>query len=332
MKAVRWRAALRWFRSIREMAVLCLIVGGGMWAAWQIVSTRQAKRHYWATSLGRTVDEGILQGLKHAVDRGEVGWLDVDPKFPVPLATGRINLILYHVGGNCYIGRDCERFPGSEPIEDRWGDKERSLDLKDARTRRILVDDLVGIVQAGDRLASPGAIVGVHVDNIHKLDAGSLAELFNEYVLAVEAAKSQGLVTKTRVAGYIAKNNPEAVWAALDRGLLVAAPLYQINENATLDQDGRLDLSSRVAQRIGRRYGIPVFLKTFGTDVAHAVTRDGGTTNVMVSPGMTQRMAERPNIAGAAWSHDEASYRPALFAQGAAVPPVLFRYRVSCPC
>ena len=307
--------------------MLGLLVVGGMWAAWQIVANWQAKKHYWATSLASTVDAGLLQGLTQAADRGDVGWLDVDPKFPVPMVKGRNNIILYHVGGNCYIGRDCERFPASEPTGDRWGDKERSLDLKDARTRGTVVDDLVGIVQMGDRLASPGAIVGVHIDNVHKLDADGLARLFNEYVLAVGAAKLQGLITKTRVTGYITKNNPEAMWTALDRGLLNTAPLYQINENATLDQDGRLDASSRVAQRIGRRYGIPVFLKTFGTDIAYSVTQGGRVTNVMVSQDMTRRMAEHHDIAGAAWSADEASYRPTLFAQGAAVLPVLFRYR-----
>jgi hypothetical protein len=34
---------------------------------------------------------------------------------------------------------------------------------------------------------------------------------------------------------------------------------------------------------------------------------------------MTRRMAEMPNVAGAAWSSDEAHYQPTLFAQGAAV-------------
>ena len=318
---------MRRLDRICGLALLCLLMFGWMSITWQMFASKHAKKHYWATSLGRTVDDGVLQGLQQAVDRGEVGWLDVDPKFPVPVVTGRVNLILYHVGGNCYIGRDCARFPQSAPTGDQWGNKERTLDLKDARTRKIVVDDLVGIVQIGDRLASPGAIVGVHIDNVHKLDADSLAALFNAYVLAVEAAKAQGLVTKSRATGYIAKNNPDAVWAALDQGLLIAAPLYQINENAVLDQDGQLDAASRVAQRIGRRYGIPVFLKTFGTDVAYAVTRDDGTTTIMVSPDMTRRMAARPNIAGAAWSPDEASYRPVLFEHGASVPPVLFRYR-----
>ena len=111
------------------------------------------------------------------------------------------------------------------------------------------------------------------------------------------------------------------------RRLLSAAPLYQINENATLNLDGMLDRSSHAAQRIGRRYGIPVFLKTFGTDVAYTVTQAGSSTAVMMSPDITRRMAEIPHIAGAAWSADEASYRPTLFVQGAPVPAVLFPYR-----
>ena len=318
---------MRWIRRIGGIVTLGLLVTGGLLLAWQISANRIAKKHYWATSLASTVDDGLLQGLTEAVERGEVGWLDVDPKFPVPPLTPGINLILYHVGGNCYIGRDCDRFPASEPTGDRWGDKERSIDLNDARTRKIVIDDLVGIVQRGDRLAGNGAIVGVHIDNVHTLDADGLARLLNDYGLAVEAAKQQGLIAKTRVAGYIAKNNPQAVRTALDRGLLYAAPLYQINENATLNQVGVLDSSSRVARRIGRRYGIPVFLKTFGTDVAYAVTQGGQSTTVMVSPDITRRMAKVANIAGVAWSADEASYRPTLFAQGAPVPAVLFPYR-----
>src|SRR6516164_6601860 len=64
------------------------------------------KKEYWATSLAGAVDEGILQGLYDAVDRGEIGWLDIDPKYSIhPLKPG-INLIFYHVGGNCYIASD----------------------------------------------------------------------------------------------------------------------------------------------------------------------------------------------------------------------------------
>ncbi len=321
------RMTLRWIRRIGGIVMLCLLVAGGLLLAWQMAANRDAKKHYWATSLASTVDNGLLQGLTEAVERGEIGWLDVNPKVPLPLMTGGINLILYHVGGNCYIGRDCDRFPASEPTGDRWGDTERSIDLNDARTRKIVIADLVGIVQRGHRLAGNGAIVGVHIDNVHKLDADGLAQLLNDYGRAIEVAKQQGLIAKTRATGYIAKNNPLAVRTALDRGLLYAAPLYQINENATLNQFGVLDSSSRVARRIGRRYGIPVFLKAFGTDVAYAVTQSGHSTTVMVSSEMTRRMAKVAHIAGAAWSADEASYRPTLFAQGAPVPAVLFPYR-----
>jgi hypothetical protein len=66
--------------------------------------TAESKQQYWATSLAGAVDEGILQGLDAAVARGEVGWLDVDPKDPVPRLKPGINLIFYDVGGNCYVG------------------------------------------------------------------------------------------------------------------------------------------------------------------------------------------------------------------------------------
>src|ERR1700736_1883732 len=113
-------------------------------------------------------------------------------------------------------------------------------------------------------------------------------------------------------------------------GLLNAVPLYQINENATLSQDGTLDEQSRVAQEIRRQYCVPVFLKTFGTDVAYTNDRDGAKENVYVSADMTSQMAEMPNISGAAWSINEARYHPTIFVQGSPVPqkPLLFGY---CP-
>jgi hypothetical protein len=315
-----------WKARIGLVAVVCGLAIGALLIFWLIGASGESKRQYWATSLSSTVDGGLLQGMREAVARGEVGWLDVDPKFPVPAMTAGINLILYHVGGNCYIGSDCDRFPASEPTGDRWGDKERMINLNDPQTRKIVVADLIGIARQGDELAPMGSIVGVHLDNVHRLDADGLARIFNDYLQAVEAARQQGLISQTRVIGYIAKNNPEAFSAALDQRLLAAAPLYQINENATLSRDGVLDDDSRVAQQIGRRYGIPVFLKTFGTDVAYTVEQSGNQVNVYVSQEMISRMAQKPSISGAAWSPDEARYQPTLFAQGSPVRPVLFPY------
>jgi hypothetical protein len=279
----------------------------------------ESKKQYWATSLSRAVNRGFLQGLQDAVARGEVGWLDVDAEFPVSNTTPGTNLILYQVGGNCYTGRDCDRFPSSKPTGDRWGGNEREIDLTDPQTRKIVVTDMIKLVQRADERAPAGATVGVHLDNVQKLDAGRLALLFNEYMAAVEAAKEQGLISKARTVGYVAKNNPEGFKRALDLKLLKTVPLYQINENATLNQDGSLDESSRAAQDLGRRYNIPVFLKTFGTDVAYSIDRDGKSVDIQVTQDMTRRMAEMPNISGAAWSSDEAHYQPTLFAQGAAV-------------
>ena len=279
----------------------------------------ESSKQYWATSLSDNVDSGLLQGLRDAVAQKEVGWLDVDPKSPVPAVAPGTNLIFYHVGGNCYIGSDCDRFPSSKPTGDRWGNEEREIDLNDAETRRIVIADLVKIIRQADELAPNGATVGVHLDNVHKLDANGLARVFNEYLQAVTAAKEQGLISKARTVGYIAKNNPEGFKKALDEKLLRTVPLYQINENATLSRGGALDKSSRVAQDIGRVYRIPVFLKTFGTDVAYTIEQDGKSVDVHVSEDMTRQMARMPNISGAAWSVDEARYQPTLFAQGAAV-------------
>ena len=97
-------------------------------------------------------------------------------------------------------------------------------------------------------------------------------------------------------------------------------PLYQINENAKLNEVGLLDNDSRRAQQIGQQYCIPVFLKTFGSDVAYTIQRNNRSVNVYVSEDMTARMAQMPNISGAAWSADEGSYHPTVFIQGTAVP------------
>src|SRR6185295_13838525 len=103
----------------------------------------ESQKHYWATSLSGTVDAGILQGMREAVGRGEVAWLDVAPMSAGAAGTLGVNVILYHVGGNCRIGRDCDRFPASAPPTDGWGDTERTIDLDDPQVRKIVVADLV---------------------------------------------------------------------------------------------------------------------------------------------------------------------------------------------
>ena len=281
----------------------------------------QSRKQYWATSLARTIDETVLQGLYDAVARGEVGWLDVDPKHSLPALKPGINLILYHVGGNCYIKKDdCDRFPDSQSTDDQWGDTERSIDLEDPEVRKIVIDDLVGIVRFGDEVAPAGSIVGVHLDNVHRISPQGLADVFNEFLAAVETARREGRISKTRKVGYVAKNVPQKFNEALEKGLLDAPPLYQINENARLDQDGILNRRSLDAAEIGRRCSIPVFLKTFGTDVAYKQGADGDGDDVYVSPAMATQMAQIPKISGVAWSADEESYRPTLFVQGSAVP------------
>jgi hypothetical protein len=75
---------------------------------------------------------------------------------------------------------------------------------------------------------------------------------------------------------------------------------YQINENARLRQDGTFDHDSRTAQQIGREYCIPVFPKTYGSDVAYATEADGDK--------VPRRMSFR------AFSEDPArTVEPALF-------------------
>ena len=183
-----WGARLGAIAVVAALAIISLAVDAGA----------ETKKQYWATSLTGSVDGGLLRGLREAVARGDVGWLDVDPEIAVQARAPGINLIFYHVGGNCYIGSDCERFPASRPTGDQWGDTERTIDLNDPRTRKIVVADLLRIVQWADKLAAKGATVGVHLDNVHKLDADGLATIFNEYLEGVETAKQQGLVAKTR--------------------------------------------------------------------------------------------------------------------------------------
>jgi hypothetical protein len=284
------------------------------------VRPAELRKQYWATSLSGAVEDGIMRGLYDAVARGEVGWLDIDLIHFFPQPRRGINLILYHVGGNCYIGSDCDRFPSSHPTGDRWGSSEREIDLADPAVRRIVVADLVGLVRRGDAVAPADAIVGVHLDNVHRLDAAGLADVFNEFLRAVETARSQGSIPANRRVGYVAKNNPRGFREALTQKLLDALPLYQINENARLREDGELNGASRVAQEIGRRCGIPVFLKTFGSDVAYTLERGSERTDVHVSQEMARRMARSPDISGVAWSADESKYHPTLFVQGSPAP------------
>ena len=321
----RWKSALSVFGAFVIGVLFSYSVG-----YWLSSSFGKPRKQYWATSLTPKVDESPLQGLNQAVARGDVGWLDMDPKFPIPAITPGTNLILYHVGGNCYIGSDCDRFPSSEETHDQWGATERTIDLTDSAARKIVIDDLMSIVRQADQVAPATTVIGIHLDNVHRLDARGLADLFNQFLQVVDAARKAGFISSSRKIGYVAKNNPQAFKEALDRRLLNAAPLYQINENATLTRDGILDEQSRVAQEIGGQYCIPVFLKTFGTDVAYTTDRDGTKENVYVSADMTSQMAEMPSISGAAWSINEARYHPTIFVQGSPVPqrPLLFGH---CP-
>lgn len=309
--------------SVIAVISVALAIGTFCLSVWP-ARTQELRKQYWATSLSGGVHDTLLRGLYAAVLQGEAGWLDVDWQNRIARMRRGINLILYHVGGNCYIGSDCDRFPSSEPTGDRWGKTERMLDLTDAATRKIVVDDLIGMMRYADEIAPEGSIIGVHLDNVHKLDAQGLAQLFNEFLRAVKATQESGRISKARKVGYVAKNNPRAFGQALEQKLLDAPPLYQINENARLNRDGVLDRDSRRAQQIGRRCSIPVFLMTFGSDIAYTIEENGEQPNVFVTREMAAEMAQMPDISGVAWSPDEAMYHPTLFVQGSPVRQVPF--------
>jgi len=55
-------------------------------------------------------------------------------------------------------------------------------------SRQIVIEDLVTIVEQGDKVAPEDSIVGVHLDNVHRLTAEGLAEVFNGFLKAVQAA------------------------------------------------------------------------------------------------------------------------------------------------
>src|SRR5262245_20036598 len=140
-----------WVAGPGRTAAFAVALAIGTLSAGSVASlAAEPKKQYWATSLTRTVDPGLLRGLYDAVSHGAVGWLDVDPDNLIQRVTSGINLILYHVGGNCYVEDDCDRFPMSEPTGDRWGDTERVITLSDPAARRIVIDDLLVIVKKGD--------------------------------------------------------------------------------------------------------------------------------------------------------------------------------------
>ena len=144
----------------------------------------------------------------------------------MPRLRPAINLILYHVGGNCYIGSDCDRFPSSEPTGDQWGNSERVIDLDDPATRKIVVEDLVVMMQHADETTPPGAIIGVHLDNVHRLDARHLAEFLNAFLKAIDVARQEARISNTRDIGYVAKNNPGRVQAGAGYGSARCDPAF----------------------------------------------------------------------------------------------------------
>ena len=63
--------------------------------------------------------------------------------------------------------------------------------------------------------------------------------------------------------------------------------------------DGTLDRASRIVQQIRRQYCIPVFVKTFGSDVACATEQDGDEVRVfVVEEGDAADGADAPHFRG----------------------------------
>src|SRR5262245_56905220 len=124
---------------MRRTAVTGAVMAGALLIGSLAGSAAEPRKQYWATSLSGTVAAGLLQGLYKAVARGETGWLDVDPKNPIPPLKPGINLILDHVGGNCYVGVDCGRFTSCELTGERWFDSKRATNRNDPATRRVVI-------------------------------------------------------------------------------------------------------------------------------------------------------------------------------------------------
>jgi hypothetical protein len=122
------------------------------------------------------------------------------------------------------------------------------IDLADAAARKVVVDDLLKLARHADEIAPASSIIGVHLDNVHKLDARGLADVFNEFLKSVKAAQDRGLISKARKIGYVAKNNPQAFREALKQSWLDAPPLYQIKRTHDWTGTGCLILN-RVSPR-----------------------------------------------------------------------------------
>jgi hypothetical protein len=72
-----WPLPHGWKFRIGMIAVVAgaLVIGALLYSMFGL----KLQKQYWATSLTNSVNNGILRGLYEAVDRGEIGWLDVDP-------------------------------------------------------------------------------------------------------------------------------------------------------------------------------------------------------------------------------------------------------------
>jgi hypothetical protein len=91
--------------------VVAAVLSGALLLIAVSTAAGELKYQYWATSLSGEVDRALLRGLYQAVNRGEIGWLDVDPQNPMPRLRRTINLVLYHVGGTATSAAIASAFP-----------------------------------------------------------------------------------------------------------------------------------------------------------------------------------------------------------------------------
>jgi len=115
----------------------------------------EPKKQYWARACPARWTTRFCRVSMTPSRMARSAGLESIPDCRSPLKAGINLLILYHVGGNCYDGADCDRFPSSEATGDSLG-QGALIHLEDPATRTIVVDDLVARCSKGDELAPEG--------------------------------------------------------------------------------------------------------------------------------------------------------------------------------
>ena len=124
---------------------------GALLVLWPADPAGEPKYQYWATSLAGAVDDGLLRGLYQAVARGEVGWLDVDPKHPLPRLDARDQCDPLSCRWKLLHRQRLRPISCFRADRGSMGrHRSASIDLNDPATRKIVIEDLVAIVQQAD--------------------------------------------------------------------------------------------------------------------------------------------------------------------------------------